>query len=251
MQSLIYPCKVMNITQTYMGEYSHINSYKGTPRSYPIDDIVDNKNKYFYAPCDVVVKRIYGVGNNGTNTIWLESVEKVLLANNKKTYITIMIVHPNDQELLKFKVGDVIKQYTKMFAKGDDGNTTGKHFHLEVATTKFNSLKNNGWVKNNKGAWVISNNSIKPENAFLIDSSFTKIINKQGLVFKNIDICYPKVADKYNSIIDALKSINVDSSYDNRKNIAIVNEINNYRGSYEQNIKLLKLLKQGKLKKIA
>lgn len=51
------------------------------------------------------------------------------------------------------------------------------------------------------------------------------------------------------SFVDGLKSIGVDSSFRNRKLIAQNNGINNYTGSYIQNVKLLKLLKDGKLKK--
>lgn len=49
------------------------------------------------------------------------------------------------------------------------------------------------------------------------------------------------------SIIDALKSIGVDSSFNNRKIIASKNGISNYTGSAQQNIILLNLFKQGKL----
>lgn len=51
------------------------------------------------------------------------------------------------------------------------------------------------------------------------------------------------------SFVDALKSIGVDSSFRNRKIIAMNNGITNYTGSYLQNLKLLKLLKNGKLRK--
>lgn len=51
------------------------------------------------------------------------------------------------------------------------------------------------------------------------------------------------------SLVDALKEINVDSSFTNRKKIAIKNGINNYKGSVFQNLKLLNLLKKGELKK--
>lgn len=52
------------------------------------------------------------------------------------------------------------------------------------------------------------------------------------------------------SIVDALKSIGVDSSMDNRKKIAEANGISNYTGTANQNISLLKKLKSGKLKKV-
>lgn len=51
------------------------------------------------------------------------------------------------------------------------------------------------------------------------------------------------------SFVDGLKSIGVDSSFENRKKIAYNNGITNYTGSAIQNIKLLNLLKNGKLKK--
>ena len=51
------------------------------------------------------------------------------------------------------------------------------------------------------------------------------------------------------SFVDGLKSIGVDSSFRNRKIIAMNNGITNYTGSYSQNLKLLKLLKNGKLRK--
>ena len=58
---------------------------------------------------------------------------------------------------------------------------------------------------------------------------------------------YPACASHYSSIVDALQSIGVDSSKSNRSKIAAANGISNYVGSAEQNIALLKLLKQGKL----
>lgn len=49
------------------------------------------------------------------------------------------------------------------------------------------------------------------------------------------------------SIVDALKSINVDSSFYNRKKIAHANGINTYSGTASQNLELLRKLKEGKL----
>ena len=52
------------------------------------------------------------------------------------------------------------------------------------------------------------------------------------------------------SLVDALKKINVNSSFDNRKKIASKNGISNYKGTNFENLKLLKLLKRGKLLKV-
>ena len=61
---------------------------------------------------------------------------------------------------------------------------------------------------------------------------------------------YPACADEYKSITAALNSVGVDGSYTHRTKIAIANGITDYRGTAEQNIQMLKLLKAGKLKKV-
>jgi N-acetylmuramoyl-L-alanine amidase len=60
---------------------------------------------------------------------------------------------------------------------------------------------------------------------------------------------YAKYTGNSTSIADALQSLGVDSSFANRKKIAEKNGISNYRGSADQNTKLLTLLKSGKLVK--
>lgn len=60
---------------------------------------------------------------------------------------------------------------------------------------------------------------------------------------------YPKCAQEYTTIADALYSIGVDSSYSHRKKIAAVNGIKWYVGTAAQNTQMLNLLKNGMLKK--
>jgi flagellum-specific peptidoglycan hydrolase FlgJ len=75
------------------------------------------------------------------------------------------------------------------------------------------------------------------------------------------DTAYPKTAqerveyypmyDGYSiSLTVALSSVGADSSYNNRKKIAIANGIIGYKGTSAQNIKLLEMLKKGKLIKV-
>lgn len=59
---------------------------------------------------------------------------------------------------------------------------------------------------------------------------------------------YPTYAGTSSSIATALKSLGVDSSYDNRAKIAAANGISGYSGTAAQNTQMLSLLKQGKLK---
>lgn len=61
---------------------------------------------------------------------------------------------------------------------------------------------------------------------------------------------YPQCNNKYNSLVEALNSIGVNSSYEYRKKIAIKNGIKNYIGTSTQNIRLLAKLKAGKLIKV-
>ena len=56
---------------------------------------------------------------------------------------------------------------------------------------------------------------------------------------------YPKCSNSEKSISNALDSLNIDSSFKNRKKIASLNGIPNYTGQYEENLELLEKLKKG------
>ena len=84
-------------------------------------------------------------------------------------------------------------------------------------------------------------------------SQNTKLLNilrgGSGSTSSSSTSYYAKYNGTSTSIVDALKSIGVDSSYNNRSKIAKANGISNYSGTASQNTQLLNLLKQGKLKK--
>lgn len=61
---------------------------------------------------------------------------------------------------------------------------------------------------------------------------------------------YKKCSAKKLSLVDGLKEIGVNSSFGYRKKIAKANGITVYLGTAKQNVKLLTLLKNGKLKKV-
>lgn len=183
---LIYPCKTMRITQNYNGTTSHKPYSTGTPNDFPLDEGCDDSGRgYMYCPCDeVVVKRIYGVGNGGTNTFWLESTSKVDFADGTSDYFTMVVIHPNDDDLKKIKEGQKFKRFDKICREGRDG-TSGYHFHFSAGKGK---MKGSGWVKNSNGKWVLTttNGTSKPERLFFVDTSFTKVVNSKGLIFKNL-----------------------------------------------------------------
>lgn len=60
---------------------------------------------------------------------------------------------------------------------------------------------------------------------------------------------YPQYTGNTSSIVMALQSLNVDSSYQFRKTIAAANGITGYAGTAAQNIRMLEMLKAGKLLK--
>lgn len=64
---------------------------------------------------------------------------------------------------------------------------------------------------------------------------------------KTKTVYYSKYRGKSSSIVDALKSLKINSSKKNREKIATLNGIKNYKGSASQNTKLINLLKRGKL----
>lgn len=186
MNYLVYPVKFMNITQRYDDNFSHSGNTSGEPKDYPIDEACENTNRsYFYCPCDrMKIVRIYGVGGSGTNTIWLESLD-IVTTPTFSDYVTMLVMHPNDDTLKDLYVGQVFNRGDEICLEGNDGYATGYHFHISVARGKFVP---NGWVENNKGAWVITGDAVKPEDAFYIDDNKTKILNSANLSFKHLPI---------------------------------------------------------------
>lgn len=184
-EKLIYPFKVMRITQTYGGGTSHYKHTTGSPKDYPIDEGgADTGRDGMYAPCNVKIMRIYGIGNGGTNTLWVQSTKKVGFANGKTDFVTMQITHPDDSDLKSLTAGQTIKKGKIICHEGKDG-ATGNHIHLSVG---MGTMKGKGWTKNSAGKWVLttSGGAVKPEDAFFIDKSFTKVISMGGLKFKEL-----------------------------------------------------------------
>jgi hypothetical protein len=185
---LIYPCRTMRITQSYTGTTSHKPHTTGSPKDYPIDEgCSDTGRDYIYCPCDEMkVKRIYGVGTGGTNTIWLESTTKVEFADGTKDYCTMLITRPDDADFKNIKVGQFFARKEKICREGKDG-ATAYHLHISAGKGKY---KGNGWVKNSNGKYVLTTKSgaEKPEKLFYIDTDFTKVVQDKGLNFKTLPV---------------------------------------------------------------
>lgn len=83
-----------------------------------------------------------------------------------------------------------------------------------------------------------------------VSSSDVREVNTRTVqepYYENVDHYYPQCSSNYASIVDALRSVGVDSSYSNRSQIAEKNGISGYSGTSSQNIELLNRLKNGTL----
>ncbi len=192
---LIYPCKVMRITQSYDGSVSHKPHTTGTPKDYPIDEgCSDSGREALYCPCDemkLIIK--YGQGNGGTNTLFLESTSRVIFSDGTTDYFAMQVTHPNDSDIKRLKKGQLFKRGELICREGSDGGV-GNHLHISGGKGK---IRGNGWVKNTKGKWVLkpTNGAFRPEQLFFLDSSFTKVIDSKNLQFRPL----PKEENEYST----------------------------------------------------
>lgn len=184
---------------------------------------------------------------------------------------------------LKFKNGDYVTKGTILGYMSDSGNAYGGHLHFEIfnQNNKINPLpylnkelptkvkpmllyKIGDTVKIN-GVYISSTSTSKlrplitkgkitkiienANNPYLLDNGQIGWVNDNVIINKITEERYlSNKTYKGFSIVDALNEINIDSSYKYRSELAKINSIENYKGTKEQNIKLLNLLKEGKLK---
>lgn len=183
---LIYPFKVMRITQRYDGETSHKPHMTGTPKEFALDEgEKDTGRGWVYCPCDEMkVVRLTGVGKPGTNAVYLTSTAAVDLANGARSVVTLQLVHPNDDDLKKLRDGQLFHRGDKVCREGNDG-ASAYHIHLAVG---LGTIIGTGWQQNSNGRWVLvtTGGPIKPENAFYVDQNFTKVVNSAGISFKQL-----------------------------------------------------------------
>ena len=151
------------------------------------------------------------------------------------------------------KAGDVIFFKGSRHAGANHIGLVRKVADGKVYTIEGNTSGASGVIDNGGGvakkSYAISNDRIlgygRPDYS-ICSSNAQKAVKSAVSNAKGISY-YPKCKTSYMSLIDALKSIGVDSSMTNRKKIAAKNGIKNYTGTSAQNIRLLAFLKTGKL----
>lgn len=181
----LYPFRTMRITQRYDGKTSHLPHTTGNPRDYPIDEGgADGERDGCYAVTDWIVRRVWGVGTKGVNTLWVESANRVRLADGTTDFVTMQLTHSNDADLQSLCEGQCIRKGRILCREGTDG-ASGNHLHLSVGRGFFSG---GGWVKNSCGKWVLTTTggALKPEAAFWLDPHFTQVLDDAGLPFRRL-----------------------------------------------------------------
>lgn len=234
------------------------------------DDIISLEN----GTVTVAVKDFKGTNHYSKGLDTYGNYVKVKQDNGK----TALYAHMKYGSI-KVNEGQYVQKGDVIGSMGATGNAYGKHLHLEIKNENnvnenpIDSLTSSSEVSNNvqddssaddkaesSGEHVSNNDensgeqvSDKAENN--INESSNNTVN-DNVVIEN-DVKEDSSSYEYlsangysgGSIVDGLKFCGSESSFAYRKRLALLNGIDNYRGSYFQNVKLLKLLKEGKLKK--
>ncbi len=128
---------------------------------------------------------------------------------------------------IKVKKGQKIYKGTLLGIEGSTGNSTGSHCHYcargNSSKAQIRDIVKISGIPNKIGSYEDAEEKL-PSLSY-----------------------YPEYNGKTLSLVDALKSLDITSTFANRKEIAKANGIKSYSGTANQNIKLLDLLKKGKL----
>lgn len=179
-----YPFKKMSISQNYKQGNHKPHWYNSKKNNdYPIDECCgDSGRSPVYAPVDMKIVKIYGLNTTKTtNSIVLQTTAKVRTPIGNKIVI-MTLTHPEESDIKKLKVGQIIKKGNIICYEGRDGYATGNHIHMTVGTGSFKGL-----LKNSNGKWCFIESTVnKPEEIFYVNTKFTSIKNSNGINFKKI-----------------------------------------------------------------
>lgn len=186
MDKFYFPMETMRITQNPYGNTSHHSHNIGTPKDYPIDCAgADGGKSACFSPTEMKVTAIRGVGNKGSNTIWLVSTKPVNTPTfNDYVFMTITHWNDNDSAIKKHnKVGAIIKKGEIICYEGTDG-ASGNHLHICVGRGYSDN-----WTTNSSGSLVMTGDNKLPNDVMYRYTKFTtRVIDNGGLNWKSTDV---------------------------------------------------------------
>ncbi len=161
----------------------------------------------------------------------------------------------NAKEYWNKRNGSYIKAHFKAVSNPKRGDlfvrTSGTYGHIGIVISAGDTVYYT--IEQNKGgSRVVSNETRKYESSyyFLRPLNQENIGTDRTLHTSNDKVAYFKAyKGKSDSLVDALEAVGAKTDFAYRKKIAAKNKITNYKGTAEQNTKLLALLKKGKLVK--
>jgi len=216
MKDFTFGMKNMRITQSYNGTVSHKPHWYNSKNyaDYPIDIAgIDGNKEPYYAPVDMKVVAIIGIGTSVTNTIWLVATEKCNTPSGVfKPFI--MLTHWNDSDpyIKNLKVGSIVKAGQPICREGIDGATAN---HLHLVCGNANKSCGDGLIQNSNDKWVSKGWCMKPEEVMFIDKEFTNILSTNDLTFKE----KPKEEIRNNSFLGSKGYLTLGDSGENVEKI--------------------------------
>lgn len=232
-------------------EYELATSYSSYPDAVTnANTIIDSLQNAINASDDNI-KEYMSDSFSVTNDYMTEGLQKVAETNTKLQDTTIQSTDTirNDIATVNTSVNNVQSYLTttvtpKIDAVQSTVNTVSNTVNTvkNTVTNTANSVKK---VETNTNTIKKAVSTAKPTTTAKTTAKTTTSSAKKTTTSNTIK----KTSYKGNSIVDGLKSVGVNSSYDNRKKIAQANGIKNYTGTASQNTALLNKLKAGTLKK--
>lgn len=138
---------------------------------------------------------------------------------------------PKAEPTAGYKVGDIVT-INGVYVSSTSTNKLVPAITKGTITKILNGTRNPYLLDNGNIGWVndeciVSNRNNEPKINYISNKNY-----------------------KGSSIVDGLNQIGVDSSFNYRSKLATANGISNYRGTADQNTRLLEMLKKGTLKSV-
>lgn len=244
-----YAQKWTDASAGYDGYYNTVyNIYKKpNPLDYWGSDCTNYVSQCLYAGGMITTKG-WGRVTRGVNYNHVSGGITWVQAKSLYTYLKDLGYHAEavKNDLSNIHVGDIV-----FF----DASGNGTASHATICTQITNGVPkycaHTRWRKNFPYETSQWRNSDQPNGkAYVVHMSFcTQSFPQVNTSAGTSGKFYPACSSGQTSIVNALNSIGVDSSYNFRKQIAAANNISGYSGTAAQNTQLLSLLKAGALKK--